>query len=284
MKILPFTIPVKVGESISTSHEIQPQFYPHYHQHKEIQLIFIIQGSGSLLFDHQFVEFYPNSFYLIGANQAHVFKNDPNLSSRIETINIFIDYETKLSAIFDLPEFELIRERLSPLGLATIPAKFIDSIKYQMESILVSVGSQKILKLLQLLDVLCPRLVELVKRNDQLISENDGSRLNQVIQYIWDHYQDDLSLADCAQITNMQPESFSRYFKKRTNTNFSKYLNEVRIHQACRLMNTRDDLSMTTLAYLCGFNHTSHFNRVFKEMKGTTPSSYKMNLSSFPKI
>lgn len=52
------------------------------------------------------------------------------------------------------------------------------------------------------------------------------------------------------------------------------YLNYYRIECACERL-TLTDKSVTEIAFACGFNDMSYFSRVFKQLKGTTPTAYR---------
>jgi AraC-like DNA-binding protein len=64
-------------------------------------------------------------------------------------------------------------------------------------------------------------------------------------------------------------------FKKRTNKTYIQFLNELRIEHASRLLQTKNDQSITEIAEQAGFNNMSHFNRQFKALKDCSPSEFK---------
>lgn len=66
---------------------------------------------------------------------------------------------------------------------------------------------------------------------------------------------------------------FSRYFE---NLSFGDYIRKQRINKAMELM-FDDKYSLTEIAYLTGFSDQSHFNRIFKQQTGQTPSVYRKN-------
>jgi AraC-like DNA-binding protein len=72
----------------------------------------------------------------------------------------------------------------------------------------------------------------------------------------------------------MTPQAFCRFFKKRTRHTFVSFLNEVRINEACKKLTEGGFDSISTVAYTCGFNSITNFNRVFKAVLGKSPSEY----------
>ena len=73
----------------------------------------------------------------------------------------------------------------------------------------------------------------------------------------------------------MTKNAFCKYFKKRTNKTFFRFLNELRIEHACREIQQNNDFSISEIAYNSGFNNISNFNRQFKAIKMMSPSKFK---------
>ena len=94
--------------------------------------------------------------------------------------------------------------------------------------------------------------------------------LREIIAYVNNHYKDSLTLDDMARQTGFSREYFCRFFKQHMGITFLRYLNEVRISHAGRLlMNT--DMSISEVMSESGFTNQTIFNRLFKEIYGMTP-------------
>ena len=72
----------------------------------------------------------------------------------------------------------------------------------------------------------------------------------------------------------MTQETFCRFFKKHFDRGFSKYVNSLRVGEACSLL-METDASVAEIAYNVGFNNISNFNRHFLKIKGTTPRHFR---------
>jgi len=104
--------------------------------------------------------------------------------------------------------------------------------------------------------------------------ENEDERVRKVREYITSHYMHDISLQELADMTCMNPDSFSRFFRNKTGRTPNRYIIDYRLGIAARmLLNTK--LSVAEIGYACGFNTLSHFNRLFRESKGCTPSEFR---------
>lgn len=97
---------------------------------------------------------------------------------------------------------------------------------------------------------------------------------NEIMDYIDNHYMDDLTLESIAEQSGFSKFHFSRLFKLYTNFTFCNYLTYRRIKVAESLL-IQPDLSITEIALQSGFPSISTFNRIFKQEKDCTPSEYR---------
>lgn len=102
--------------------------------------------------------------------------------------------------------------------------------------------------------------------------------INRVIQYIESHYQTDISLSELADLLRVNRFYFCRFFKEVTGSTPIEYLNNFRIHQAVSLMRRQPGYTITQVATLVGYNDSSYFARVFRNIMGESPSTYKARL------
>ena len=102
-----------------------------------------------------------------------------------------------------------------------------------------------------------------------------GLKLMQgVLNYIENNYASEITLGDAARQADLSVFHFSRLFRNMSGMNFKTFLNSVRIRRAESLLR-ESDLSVIDIAFECGFNSIRTFNRVFKAVKGCTPSELR---------
>ncbi len=99
-------------------------------------------------------------------------------------------------------------------------------------------------------------------------------KFNTVLDYIDEHYMEELSLDDMADFSGFSKYHFTRLFKRYTDLTFYEYLNIKRI-KAVELLLAKSDLSITEIALQAGFSSISTFNRIFKQQKHCTPSEFR---------
>ena len=111
--------------------------------------------------------------------------------------------------------------------------------------------------------------------------KQDGGRLSsrkiiiaQVKHLIRQNYADPLPLSYIADYVFTNPSYLSRIFKADTGISLSAYINQIRIDNAKLLLETTDEL-VIDIAVACGFNQIPHFNRIFKQFTGISPSEYR---------
>ena len=99
-------------------------------------------------------------------------------------------------------------------------------------------------------------------------------KFKKTLAYIRSNYDKPITLTDMANNMEMSTRYFCSVFKNMTQKTPIEYLNEYRIEKSARkLLNS--DMSITDIAYSCGFNDLSYFIKTFKRIKGITPRLYR---------
>ena len=102
-----------------------------------------------------------------------------------------------------------------------------------------------------------------------------GDHFHSIDCYIRSNYSDStLNMKKCSEELYLSYSYISRILKKRVGKTFIEYLNEIRINEACRLLQSPGALISET-AIVVGFSHQSYFNVVFKRVTGVTPTQFR---------
>ena len=96
----------------------------------------------------------------------------------------------------------------------------------------------------------------------------------EICNYISAHCSDELNLEAVASMSGFSKFYFSRLFKQFTDVSFYKYVNQKRIEKAAKML-TKPNISITNVALSCGFESLSSFIRMFKIVKGCTPTEFR---------
>ena len=128
-----------------------------------------------------------------------------------------------------------------------------------------------ILKLIYMLDQHATHVIKLTskKNNHQVIAKT--------LEYINDHISDELTLDRLSGFANFNKTYFHKVFKASTGKTLHEYIEEQRIKKSIHLL-TSTDMTLTQIAYECGFSSQSYFSYAFKRHMGCPPRDYAKNI------
>jgi AraC-like DNA-binding protein len=272
-----------INYSFSVEHE-KFRYFPNPLQfHPEIEILYVIQGSGTRIVGDSVANFGPGELVMIGQNVPHLWHSDEKYSqenSNLLTEVIYILFKTEIlgDQFWQLHESKRILKliQLSQRGIK-LTGKTHNEVSSLMRSISSSVGFKRITLLLSILEKIASQkkyqfLASPLVQNS--INESDSERLNKVYKYVINNFQQDITLANAASIASLSIPSFCRYFKQRTGKTFIQILNEIRISRACRYL-LAEDLPVEKICYICGYTNVSYFIKQFKAITRFTPLNYK---------
>ncbi len=281
MKVLPFTIPKLKRDLIILQRDEGASFYDLLHQHEEIQLSYIEEGEGTLVVGDTVGFYQPGDIIVLGADLPHVFRSNQNSKVGSKMLSIFF---TKNSFGANFFEIEELKSLSSFFDRTENGFKIISNQKRifaSFETIFKATRLQRFILFFQLLGQINSAKFEVLSsfHSKKKYGDREGRRMSAVYDYTINHFQQPISLDEIAQEAAMTKNAFCKYFKKRTNKTYITFLNELRIEESCRLMNTGTELNIAEIAEKSGFRNISNFNRKFREIKNSTPREYKANLS-----
>jgi two-component system response regulator YesN len=99
-------------------------------------------------------------------------------------------------------------------------------------------------------------------------------KLQMIDQYILDHISETITTVSMAQHLFLNPNYFSRYFKKITKENFIDYVHRYKIELAVKLLQNKFE-TVESIAMKLGYSDRTYFSRVFKKYRDMTPSEYR---------
>lgn len=278
MKALPFTIPSVENSSFLVQEDRLEGFYPYLHRHEEVQICWIKKGKGTLIVQAEVFEFEEGDIFVIASNKAHLFKNEIS-DEGIESISLFFGLSEDNNPLLAIPELKTLFHNYSQLAPCNrISAGLLSKYRLLLDKLLKSDQEERLIQYLTLLNSLVNHL-DIEKNFVSPYSEKDGDRMKKIMMYTLDNLSEVITIGSVAQEIAYTPEAFCRFFKKRTNKTYIQYLNELRINEACRKILAEEDPNIAKVAFECGYNNVSHFNRVFKAIKGSPPLRFKRNMA-----
>ena len=264
---------------VGDRHKTYFEYPAHCHEVYELNFVENAAGATRTIGDSHETIGNLDLVLITGSKLVHVWEQGTCPEHDIHEITIHIDPGTFHGPLMDKRAFLSIRRLIerAQRGLA-FPEAAIQILREDIINLASSNDSfASVIRLFNLLYRL-----SLVENARELSSssfvdvreENEDDRVRQVKEYITTNYMQDICLKELADIICMSEDSFSRFFKNKTGRTPNRYLIDYRLGIAARLLLTTK-LSVAEIGYSCGFNTLSHFNRLFRESKGCTPSEFR---------
>ena len=261
----------------------EPFFDPNWHFHPHYQLFTVIKGTGTRFIGDDIRHFEEGDTVFLGPNMPHLWRSDRNYfekESQLQTEGIVVYFKEDFlgNDFFEKPEMFDIKSFLknSERGLdlkGTLGSEMVRDLK----ELLGLTGFEGISKLLNILHKLSVTndyqyISSSNYTNTHKISETERMRI--VHEYVLKHFKENINLSTVASLSNMTEAAFCRYFKSRTNKTFSDFVKEIRIGNACKILQD-ENKSISQTCYESGYNTVSNFNNQFKSLKGVSPLQYQ---------
>lgn len=278
----------KTGESFTF--EQDTPFTMPLHSHEDYELIYIISGTGKEYIGDTVIDYEPGVMTLIGSNVPHLHLCDSctGMSNNKSSCHL-LQFPLKILPlqIDEIQELNNINLMLQE-SAAGIRFKSKETV-YKTLSILSKFnkaqGTERIILLYKILDILskCPEKNRISPIKYQTESININDPIERIYAYLKKNFRKEIDLNKVSTHIGQNPSSVCRLFKQKTGKTIFTILNEIRIEYASKLL-AISNLTNAQIAYECGFNNISYFNKVFKLLTGQTPTAYKNNLQSHPII
>ncbi|NLK69548.1 MAG: AraC family transcriptional regulator [Clostridiaceae bacterium] len=132
------------------------------------------------------------------------------------------------------------------------------------------------------LEIIRAYLIELIVKVFRLIDNDRQSNIStqnqqlvfQAVEYLRNNYNTDIRLEELAMKSFISKNYFSRLFKEVTGINFTDYIQNLRVDEACSLLKNTD-MKVIDIANQVGFRDMKFFYEVFKKLTGKTPGEFR---------
>jgi AraC-like DNA-binding protein len=253
-----------------------------------VELIHFKKGEGTQFIGDSIKRFKAGDVVLVGSNLPHYWRFD-DIYFEENTRNLADVRVSHFNEMFwgdqflHLPENNHIRNVLEKArrGLQ-ITGKTKQRVAEILEQLLVAEGSHRIVLLIEALSEIanCKQLITLSSigfKPDNVDVESD--RINAIYEYSIKNFKRKIQLEEIAEVANISPNSFCRYFKSRTRKTYSQFLIELRVGHACKLL-IENNQCIKRLCYESGFNNFTSFHKYFKMITGKSPLTYQKEFMS----
>lgn len=254
-----------------------------WHQHPEYEIIYIKKGNGQMRVGDFQGRYEEGHLFFLGPNIPHTGLGYGVVGEHEEVIvQLREDFLGK--TLWQAPEmvsihrlFERSHEGISFTG----PIRL--HVGDMLENLLVAPPFERLMGLFQVLHTLALTAdYELLGAKGDMGSHQDEHRMQAIYHYIAEHYAEPLNMEALAEVAHLTVPSFCRYFKRKTRQTCTDFVNEYRVNQACKRLQSEAGISQ--VAFDVGFNNLSHFNKTFKRVTGVSPKEYRRLTASDPHL
>ncbi len=277
--------PLTQNDCFSLFYRTKSEFdFPlHYHEEFELNFIQNAKGAKRVIGDH-IEEISDLELVLVGPNLQHGWFTHKSKSSVIKEITIQFHRDMFDEKFLQRNQMSLIKTMFEQSLRGILFSKeTTKTIMHRLFALTQKSGFDSVLELMSILHDLSDSknqktLSDISFSNRETLSYN-SRRVEKIMQYINNDFDTNITLNDAAKIAGMTEVALSRFFKIRTGKTFIDTLNEVRLGNASRMLIDTTQ-SITEVAYKCGFNNMSNFNRLFKKKKVCTPKEFRETYNS----
>jgi AraC-like DNA-binding protein len=284
MRIARLSLQKQRNKSFIFHNEFHP-FAP-WHHHPEYELVLQLRGKGKRVVGDNADRYLEHDLIFTGPYLPHQWIPDinppghpDNFQEKAIVIQFLHDFLGE--KFFDLPENVFLKKFLENSSRG---CEFYGETKKTIISILMKMmennDTGRFYGLLSLFEVFAsgpefhflssPASVE-----SFMLRENES--MHTALQYIMQNFQKEIQVRDLLEVTNMSYATFYNYFKRNYKMPFKEYLLDIRVDYACKLLKDQSR-NIAEIAYSCGFENLSNFNRQFRRLKSMTPSQYQKTL------
>lgn len=289
----------KLNHPVSSSFHVELAGHYHsyneLHYHPEIEIIYVVEGQGTLLVGDKIEPVTSGCLLMIGANLPHLFRFDSHTFQHplfkqgrvdlpLKLLTLHFNPEILGEQFINLPENEFMQTVIRNAGHAQ---QFYGGLREELivmlNKMLQSKPHERLILLIQLMaQIAAGKEFRFLNPGIQQVAYNvtDETRLTKIYLYTLNNFHRTITLKEIAATIYMCPNSFCRYFKSRVHKSYFDFLLEVRISHARKLLK-ETDYSMVIVSYESGFPNLSNFNRYFKAITGKTPLACRKEYRRF---
>ena len=247
------------------------------------EIAVINKGAGQYSTEKNNYPMLPGDVFVFSSNELHSITECGKDGLNITNLHFEPRYIKTDSNINNEYSFMNFCFSHSPQFSNRIPSQKAEPIRHyhnMIKSELLSKGDMHSVAVKSYLSLLLVELLRNYNYRSESINDNENHAVDMlaVYDYIEQHFCEDITLAQLADVAHLSPNYFSCIFKQFNGISLWDYITARRVEQAVKLICTdKEKLTMTSVALSCGLNNTLNFNKAFKKHKGITPSQLQKN-------
>ncbi|UCS95235.1 AraC family transcriptional regulator [Echinicola marina] len=276
MKPIVQKLPKQASKSFVSTSFSTPLFETPWHRHIENEILYIKEGYGTAIIGDFVGEFTAGDLFYIGSNVPHWFRKD---EEKVFCTVVVIQFDKGIfgNTFLNLPELSKINQLIHLNQALSIDYSGQTDLIHSIQKLENTSGYEHLGTLMNLLNTFSVKTHNTVLTNEHINSFDAKGIIDEILEYTFEHFHENIKLEDVASIAKMSVSNFRRFFKLNTKKSYSGFLKEIRIAHACKLLKDKN-LFVSQIFHECGYRNITNFNRQFKAVKGLTPSVYRAQI------
>lgn len=237
------------------------------HFHKGCEIAYVLNGNVNVTINNKTYSGKEDMIFFINPYQSHGYKDIDGHNKMLMFIpsSFYADFE------------QMFKTHLIPSELTDFEFnKKIKKLLYELSTL----KNQTFLVIKGYVNIIIGEIVSHYKLETIKNTTKNDIIIN-ILQYIENNFNKDLSLPSISANFNYTPSYFSKFFKKNIGENYVDYVAGIRISHFLKLANDTKETNITDQALACGFDSLSTFYRVFKKIYGKSPKDFLLENSAF---
>lgn len=275
-------VPHLPGESFRWMEHDYPSAIARWNYHPEAEIHLIRKSTGSYIIGDQIGQFGPGHVAIVTPGVPHDWMSDLEPGEIIADRDAVIQFTVEWldGCVLAMPELGEARTLLDASSRGIVFGGDTALVAAaEIEAVGASNGSARIGHMIALLTLMARAPegdVHYVGKGvySSQVGREGKAAVDAGLAYIVENLSGKVRMSDAARLAHMSEPSFSKFFKKASGLTFSDMVKQLRIANACRLLD-QTDYSVSHISLAVGYTNLANFNRQFLSETGVTPRVYR---------
>ena len=261
----------KEGSSFLSFRRPLIEYEFNWHIHPEYEIVYILKGYGTRYVGNSVEEYQAPELVFIPPGIPHSWQSAKD-SRDNDAYVVHFQRECFGENWYMQNEFKsLLRIMNSKSALLLEGSPISENL---FDKTIQTSGLKKISAFIELLDLILKSNKKPLGQPGTSEMGKNNPRLERILNWINEHFREDFTVNSLADRMSMSLYQLRSAFKRSMNKSILQYTNELRVFEACKLMQNQQ-YTISYLSSLAGFNNLSYFNRTFLRVTGMTPREYR---------
>lgn len=245
-----------------------------FHTHKEVEIMYVIDGACTVGLETESVSLKKGDFIFLDAHVPHRLIVGSGAPCRMLNIEFtFMEKMDRVPSIQDLVKENRTLAQFLSLHEAYFVLKDSDQIYHTLKNIVLESDKKQDMMVHLLLSQLLIQIARMVTKSKE-VDQQANIYMNQALEFIHQHYDQNIQVKDIADAVNLHPGYLHRIFKRLMQSSLMEYVNSFRMEKAKMLLSDTE-IPIIEISQYVGINSSQYFSQVFKKYTGQTPVDYR---------